>query len=84
MNVDVHIEELILHDSAPGDRERVGAALRRELERLIAERGLSHSLLKGAEISSFDGGTFHAAHGAAAETLGVGIAQAVFGGMQHA
>lgn len=81
MNVDLHIEELILHDCAPGDRERVGAAVRRELERLIAERGLPPSLRKGADISRVDGGTLQTAQGNSTESLGAQIAQAAYGAM---
>ena len=39
--VEVHIEELVLHGFAPGQRYRIAEALERELTRLLAERGLS-------------------------------------------
>lgn len=84
MNIDLHIEQLILHHCPPGDRERVGAAVRRELERLIADGGLSRSLLKGADIARIDGGGFEATSGTSAETLGGQVAKEVYESIQHA
>lgn len=34
----IHIEELVLHGFAPGDRARIADGVGRELERLFAER----------------------------------------------
>lgn len=40
-NIEVHIDEVVLHGFAPGDRAGIGDALERELGRLLAERGLA-------------------------------------------
>jgi hypothetical protein len=42
-DVSVHIDELIVHGVAPAERDRIGEAVRLELTRLIAERGLPAS-----------------------------------------
>lgn len=39
MNIEVHIESLVLHGCSPFDRERVAAAFAAELEQMLAERG---------------------------------------------
>jgi hypothetical protein len=39
--IDVHIEELVLHGFAPGGRWQIGDALENELRRVLAEKGLS-------------------------------------------
>ena len=39
MNVELHIEELVLHGFAPGDRYRIGEAVERELQRLLTVQG---------------------------------------------
>lgn len=83
MNIDLHIEQLILHHCAPNDRERVGAAVRQELERLIAERGLSPSLLKGTDIARLNGGRFQIRPDAPADHLGRQIAAAAYEGIRN-
>jgi len=79
--IDLHIEELVLDGFAPGDRHRIGAALERELTRLLAERGVPASWERGGEAPRLDGGTFEAKPGARPERVGAQIAQSVFRGM---
>src|SRR5215469_16454367 len=38
--IKLHIEELVLHGFGRGEHRRIGAAVRRELERLISEQGI--------------------------------------------
>jgi hypothetical protein len=78
-NIELHIEELVLHGFAPGDRHRIGEAVVGELQRLFAERGVSPRLARDGEVSHLDGGVFEMAHGAGAETIGARIAQALYG-----
>ena len=77
--IELRIEELVLHGFAPGDRHRVGAAVERELARLLAERGLPPGLVRGADLSRLDGGSFAVAPGAGAEAIGARVARAVYG-----
>jgi hypothetical protein len=80
-SIEVHIEELLLHGFAPGDRYGIGAAVERELTRLFAEHGVLSSLTQDGAIVRLDGRRFQVAPDAKAETIGAQIAQAVYGGM---
>lgn len=79
-NIELHIEELVLHGFAPSDRYLIGAAVERELVRLFAERGMPPSLSQGGEIRRLNGGAFEVRQGAKPETVGVQVAQAIYGG----
>ncbi|MFL6293520.1 MAG: hypothetical protein ACJ759_21720, partial [Thermoanaerobaculia bacterium] len=70
MKIDLHIEELVLEGFAPGDRHRIGAAVERELARLLAERGLPAGLAQGADVPRLDGGSFELRPGRSAEATG--------------
>ena len=82
-NIELHIEELVLHGFAPGDRYRIGEAVERELARLFAEQGVPPSLAPGGEVASLDGGAFEVEPGSTAEAIGVQVAQAVYGGLSR-
>jgi hypothetical protein len=81
--IDLHIEELVLDGFAPGDRHRIGAALERELTRLLTEHGAPASWAGGGGVPRLDGGTFDAKPGARPERVGTQIAQSVFRGMNR-
>jgi len=49
-NIELHIEELVLHGLSPGDRYRIGEAVEQELTRLLADQGVPESLERGGEI----------------------------------
>jgi hypothetical protein len=83
MNIELHIERLVLHGIAPGERYRVGAAVERELARLIEERGVPDQLTRGGDVARLDGGSFAIEPGMAADALGAAIARAVYGGMSR-
>ena len=38
-NIELHIEELVLHGFSPRDRDAIGEAVQRELTRLFVEQG---------------------------------------------
>jgi hypothetical protein len=80
-NIELHIEELVLHGFAPGDRYRIGAAMERELARLFAEKNTLASLTQEQEVARLDGGTFEVEPGSVAEAIGTQLAQAVHGGL---
>lgn len=82
-NIEVHIEELVLHGFAARDRHAIGEAVQRELARLFAEQGVHPSLSKGYEAARVDGGTFSMRQGAKAETIGTQVAQSVYGGLRQ-
>ena len=81
MNVELHIEALVLHGFSPGDRHRIGAALSSELARLLAEQGPPSALARGFDAPRLDGGSFQMAPDAKPRAVGGQVAQAVYGGM---
>ena len=80
-NIELHIEELVLHGFALGDRYRIGEAVEQELSRLLADRGVPQSLERGGEIASVDAGAFEVAPGSRAEVVGAEVAKAVYKGL---
>jgi hypothetical protein len=80
-DIDLDIDELVLHGFAPADGEQIGAAIRHELARLVAEQGLPAGLGTGAAIPRLDGGAFQVAAGATTDTIGAQVAHAVYGGL---
>lgn len=80
-NVELHIEELVLHGFAPGDRYRISEAVQRELTRMFAEQGAPPSFSDSLEAAHIDAGAFNVAPGSKSETIGTQVAQAVYGGL---
>jgi len=80
-NLELRIDELVLHGFEPGDRYRIGEAVERELTRLFAEQGTPPSLAQGREVTRLDGGAFEAAPGSRAEAIGAQMARMVYGGL---
>lgn len=82
MNVELHIEELMLHGFAPGDRYRIGEAVERELQRLLSEQA-APDLLKGSvEVARIDAGSFNLDQNAKSEMIGAQVAQAIYSGFR--
>jgi hypothetical protein len=80
-NIELHIEELVLHGFAPGDRHAISAAIQGELTRLFAEQGIHPALQRGFELEKVDGGTFNMKQGTRAEGIGAQVGQAVYDGL---
>jgi hypothetical protein len=78
-NVELQVEELVLRGFAPGERHRIGEGVERELVRLIDEQGVPPSLAQGGEFAHLDGGAFEVSHGSKSKTVGVQVAQAIYG-----
>lgn len=79
--IELHIEELVLHGFAPGDRHRIGDAVERELAQLFAERGVPPHFETGFESPRLDAGSFNYAPGSSAEAIGAEVAHALYGGL---
>jgi len=79
-DVELHVEELVLHGFARRDRQAIGDALRGELARLIAERGLPAGLSAANGAASLQGGAFRVSPGGQRPAeVGAAVARAVYG-----
>jgi hypothetical protein len=79
--IELHIEELVLHGFAAGDRHAIGDAVEHELTRLFAERGLTSSSMVSHERARIDAGNVHVAPESPAPAVGAQVARAVHGGL---
>jgi hypothetical protein len=82
-NIALHIEELVLHGFAPGDRYRIAAAVERELQRLFAEQGVPPFCTGDIDSARMDAGAFNIASGSTAEACGAQVAQALYRGLSQ-
>jgi hypothetical protein len=80
-NVELRIDELVLHGFEPAYHHRIGEALERELGRLFVEEGVPPSLAREGGIDRVDGGAFEAGPDLGAEAIGALVARAVYGGL---
>lgn len=81
-SIHLHIEELVLHGFAPGERHEISEAVEQELARLISEQPISPAGLKNISMERVDGGAFHLANAAKPAAVGGQIAGAVWGGIK--
>ena len=81
-NIELHIEELVLHGFSPRERYAIGEAVQRELTRLFTEQGIHPSLRQG-RIARLDGGSIQVKQGTKADAIGKQVAQSVYGGMKR-
>lgn len=80
-NIELRIDELVLHGFESADHRHIGEAVERELARLFVEEGVPPSLVREAGIDRVDGGTFEAQPGSGAEAIGAHLARAVYRGL---
>lgn len=78
-NIELHINELVLHDFPHHERHRIGEAIKQELVRQLSETGIPNGLSKGGNISRINAGSIQTPRGTKAERIGVQVAQAVYG-----
>ena len=78
-DVELHVEELVLHGFARRDRAAIGDALRGELARLIAEGGVPAGLQAASGAASLDGGSFRAQPGQRPAEVGAAVARSIYG-----
>lgn len=84
-NINLHIEELVLHGFAPNDRYAIAEAVERELSRLLAADfagDLPHALATNSGRPRVDAGSFPLGLGAKADYVGAQIAGTVHGGLR--
>lgn len=73
--IEVHIEELVLHGVDPQSRAAIGDKLKSELSELVAQRGLPETWLSNQE--RLDAAVIHARTSRNAQPMGASIAQAI-------
>lgn len=56
--VEIFIDELVLHDFAPEERYQIGAAVEMELNRLFIENGLPNSFQQPGSMPLLKAGSF--------------------------
>jgi hypothetical protein len=76
--VELHIEELVLHGFAPGDRFRIADAVEGELRRLVARHGLAGLAGGPPPIERLDAGAFRLASGDGPDRVGLRVARNVY------
>lgn len=82
MNVELHIEEIVLHGFPPDYLHRVGDAVEHELSRLITEEGVPSSLSRGGDIPRLDAGAFEVEkEDLGADAVGARVARSLYEGM---
>jgi hypothetical protein len=81
--VEVHIEELILHGFAPGDRHAIAEAVEHELAQLIGQGQLPISHGNPVALKQVDAGTFQVKANSRPANNGTQIARLVFRGMRQ-
>lgn len=82
-NIELHIEELVLHGFAPGDRYHIVEVVERELTKLLMEQYKPLLLTINREVVRLDGGTLKLAPGPTVESFGSQLAEALIGGLSR-
>lgn len=81
--VELHIEELVLHGFAHTETGRIGNALESELTRLLGERDTPAAMMHAGDVARLDGGAFEGNPDSDAETTGLQLAKAIYGGLSR-
>lgn len=81
-SVQIHVEELVLHGFPPGDRHRIGDAMRQELMRLTSESCVPLPTTT-VEADAIDGGVIRLGQNRHADAVGTHVAQAVYRAMRR-
>jgi hypothetical protein len=83
MNIELHIERIVLDglDVGPRDRPTLQATIESELVRLLTSGGVSSQLLSGGALRSLSAGEIQVPIRASGAELGIQIAQAVHSGI---
>ena len=81
MNIELHIEHLVLDGltASPHERTQIRAAVETELARLLSEGGLARELAGGVALPSLGAGSIQLPQSGNPWQLGEQIARAVYG-----
>lgn len=82
MNINLHIDELVLHGFASTERYRIADAVEQELHALLSEHSPSDfGRFRTGNVPSLNLGSFHLAQNASSKSIGAQIANAIHGGL---
>jgi hypothetical protein len=82
MNINLQIEELVLHGFAPAERYRIADAVEQELSALLGEHSPTDlATIRTGSISSLNLGSFRVTPNANSSSIGAQIANAIHGGL---
>lgn len=81
--IHVRIDRLVLRGFQDLDRAAVGAAVRAELEKLLAEGSVPSGLGSVTRISNLDGGRFEMAPTPNGEAIGGQVAKSLYRGLKR-
>jgi hypothetical protein len=77
-DLDLRIDELVLHGFAPHEQYRIRDALERALTRLFRDRGIPTGLASGATSPALDAGAFTVVAGSSPAAVGEQIALSLY------
>lgn len=80
-NIELHIEEFILHGFPPCDRYRIVQVFQNEMIRLFSEQDMQFSLSRDREFTRIDSGNFEIDRKAKPEIIGSKVAQTIHGAL---
>lgn len=79
-NIELHIEELVLHGFSTREAYRIRAAVQLEITRLLQEQGLPPAFSVEANMGDLNAGHLNILPNAKAEAVGNDIAHSVYKG----
>ena len=80
-NIELHIEELVLHGFDGYNQYQIGEAIEREITRLLQERGLPASFNVERNVGRLNAANFTVQQNAKAMSVGNQIAQSIYNGL---
>ncbi len=81
MNIEFHIDQLILHGFNSGDRHGIAKALEGEVQQLLSQRGLPQSMQQPQVRSDINAGEFSMNKGMRGNRVGQQVAQQLYKGL---
>ena len=82
MNIELHVEELVLNGFKHSDRYDIGEVVEHELTKLFKEQGVPLSLTRGGDTARLDAGAFKITANSTAPVIASQVAHAVYKGLR--
>ena len=80
-NVELYIDEIVLHGFAQRDRQAICEAIQTELTRLIMQQGVASTLNQGHAVAKIDAGTVMVQPGMQPDAIGTQVAHSIYKGL---